>query len=98
MAQQDFYPNDPLQPGPMYYLTPIKCAIIGICCEAILRQINYLIDEAVDTGKGSKAIVSMLHHFFVHHGLGEKTVHLYADSCVGQNIKTQQWYTICFGE
>ena len=24
MAQQVFYPNDPLQPGPMYFLTPRK--------------------------------------------------------------------------
>ena len=46
---------------------------------------NYLIDEAVDMGKGSNAIVSMLHHFFAHHGLGEKTVHLHADNCGGQN-------------
>ena len=36
-------------------------------------------------GKGSNAIVSMLHHFFAHHGLGEKTVHLHADNCGGQN-------------
>ena len=36
-------------------------------------------------GKGSNAIVSMLHHFFTHHGLGEKTVHLHADNCGGQN-------------
>ena len=43
MAQQVFYPNDPLQPGPMYFLTPRKCAIFGVCCEAIPRQINYLI-------------------------------------------------------
>ena len=80
MAQQVFYPNDPLQPGPMYFLTPRKCAIFGVCCEAIPRQVNYLIDEAVDMGKGSNAIVSMLHHFFSHHGLGEKTVHLHADN------------------
>ena len=46
---------------------------------------NYLIDEAVDVGKGSNAIISMLHHFFVHHGLGEKRVHLHADNCGGQN-------------
>ena len=46
---------------------------------------NYLIDEAVDMGKGSNAIVSMLHHFFEHHGLGEKTVRLHADNCGGQN-------------
>ena len=85
MAQQVFYPNDPLQPGPLYFLTPRKCAIFGVCCESIPRQVNYLIDEAVDMGKGSNAIVSMLHHFFAHHGLGEKTVHLHADNCGGQN-------------
>ena len=85
MAQQVFYPNDPLQPGPMYLLTPRKCAIFGVCCESLPRQVNYLIDEAADMGKGSNAIVSMLHHFFVHHGLGEETVHLHADNCGGQN-------------
>ena len=85
MAQQVFYPNDPLQPGPMYFLTPRKCALFGVCCEAIPRQVNYLIDEAVDVGKGSNAIVSMLHHFFEVHGLGERDVHLHADNCGGQN-------------
>ena len=85
MAQQVFYPNDPQQPGPMYFMTPRKCAIFGVCCESLPRQVNYLIDEAVDMGKGSNAIVSMLHHFFEHHGLGEKTVHLHADNCGGQN-------------
>ena len=52
---------------------------------AIPRQINYLIDEASNTGKGSNAIVSMLHHFFQVHALGETEVHLHADNCVGQN-------------
>ena len=65
MAQQVFYPNDPLQPGPMYFLTPRKCAIFGVCCEAIPHQVNYLIDEAVEMGKGANAVVSMLHHFFL---------------------------------
>ncbi len=85
MAQQVFYPNDPLQPGPMYFLTPCKCASFSVCCESIPWQVNYLIDEAIDMGKGSNAIVSMLHHFFAHHGLGEKTVYLHADNCGGQN-------------
>ena len=85
MAQQVHYPSDPLQPGPIYFLTPRKCGIFGVCCEAIPRQINYLIDEASDTGKGSNSIVSMLHHFFNEHGLGETMVHLHADNCVGQN-------------
>ena len=34
-AQQVHYPSNPLQPGPIYFLTPRKAAIIGICCEAI---------------------------------------------------------------
>ena len=85
MAQQVHYPSDPLQPGPIYFLTPRKCGIFGVCCEAIPRQINYLIDEATDTGKGANTIVSLLHHFFAVHGLGERDVHLHADNCVGQN-------------
>ena len=85
MAQQVHYPTDPLQPGPIYFLTPRKCAIFGVCCEAIPRQVNYLIDEVCDTGKGSNTIVSLLHHFFHHHGLGEREVHLHADNSVGQN-------------
>ena len=84
-AQQVHYPSDPQQPGPVYFLTPRKCAIFGVCCEGIPRQVNYLIDEAVDTGKGANTVVSLLHHFFENHGLGEKHVHLHADNCVGQN-------------
>ena len=61
-----FYPNDPLQPGPMYFLAPHKCAIFGLSTESIPRQVNYLVDEAVDMGNGANAIVSMLHHFFAH--------------------------------
>ena len=41
-AQQVHYPHDPLQPGPMYFKTARKCAIFGVCCEGIPRQINYL--------------------------------------------------------
>ena len=82
---QVFYLNVPLQPGPMYFLTPRTCAIFGVCCESLPQQVNYLIDEAVDMWKGSNAIISMLHHSFPHHGLGEKMVHLHADNCGGQN-------------
>lgn len=52
-AQQLHYPCNPLQPGPIYFLTPRKCGIFGLCCEALPMQVDYLIDEAVDTGKGS---------------------------------------------
>ena len=77
--------TNPLQPGPIYFMTPRKCGIFGISCEGIPRQINYLIDEAVDAGKGANTVVSLLHHFFETHSLGENHVHLHADNCVGQN-------------
>ena len=32
-----------LQPGPVYFLTPRKCAIFGVCCEVIPRQVNVCI-------------------------------------------------------
>uniref|UniRef100_A0A1X7SUM7 Uncharacterized protein n=1 Tax=Amphimedon queenslandica TaxID=400682 RepID=A0A1X7SUM7_AMPQE len=50
-AQQVHYPSSPLQAGPKYFLTPRKCGIFGVCCEAIPQQVNFLIDESFDTGK-----------------------------------------------
>ena len=84
-AQQVHYPSNPLQPGPIYFLTPRKAAIFGICCEAIPRQVNFIIDEASDTGKGANTVVSLLDYFFEHYGLGETTVSLHADNCSRQN-------------
>jgi hypothetical protein len=43
-AQQVHLPSDPLQPGPVYFLTPRKCGLFGICCEGLPQQVNYLID------------------------------------------------------
>ena len=51
----------------------------------VILQINYLINEAHNVGKGANAIISMLHHFFEHHGFGESIAHLQADNCTGQN-------------
>ena len=56
-----------------------------MCCEDIPRQINYLVDESADTGKGANTVISFLHHFFGHHGLGEVEVDLHVDNCTGQN-------------
>ena len=39
-GQQVHYPYDPHQAGPMYFLTPRKCAIFGICCEGVPRQVG----------------------------------------------------------
>lgn len=37
--EQVHYPSDPQQPGPVYFLTPRKCAIFGVCCKSIPRQV-----------------------------------------------------------
>ena len=91
MAQQVHYPSNPLQPGPIYFLTPRKCALFGVCCEALPRQITYLIDEASDTGKGSNTIVSMLHHFLKVHSLGECDVHLHKTTQCSSTSCGVQW-------
>ena len=85
-AQQVHYP--PIrysQDQSMYFKTARKCAVFGVCCEGVPRQVNYLIDEASDVGKGANTVISLLHHFLEHHGLGEINIGLHADNCVGQN-------------
>ena len=72
-AQQLFYPSDPNQPGPIYFKTPRKCAIFGVCWESIPRQVNFLIDKNVLTGKGANSTISYVHYFFGCNGIGEKT-------------------------
>ena len=84
-AQQIHIPSNPMQPGPIYFKTPRKCGIFGVMCEAIPRQVNYLIDEASDVGKGANTTISYVHHYFQNHGLGETKAHLHADNCSGQN-------------
>ena len=94
-AQQIHFPSDPLQPGPIYFLTPRKCTVFGVNCEAVPRQINFLTDEAGDCGKGANAVVSRIHYFFEEHGFGEKTVYLHADNCTGQNKNNcMMWYLL----
>jgi len=84
-AQQLLYPYEDQQVGPIYFKTPRKAQLFGICCEGIPHQTNYLIDEADFPEKNANTVISMLDHFFTYHGLGEKYVCLTADNCVGQN-------------
>ena len=84
-AQQLHYPYEDQQVGPIYFKTPRKAQLFGVCCEAIPRQTNYLIDEADFPEKNANTVISILDHFFTHHGLGETYACLTADNCVGQN-------------
>lgn len=95
--QQVHFPSDPLQPGPIYFLTPRKCSVFGVHCEVVPRQINFLTDEAGECEKGANNVISCLHYFlFDTHGLGEKTVFLHADNCCGKKI--MPWFFSFFGE
>ena len=84
-AQQVHLPSDPLQPGPIYFLVPRKVGLFGVCCEGIPKQVNFVIDEAHLISKGSNAVVSYLHYFLEHFGLGEINANLHCDNCAGQN-------------
>ena len=67
-AQNSLYPPLTPQKGSSVYfkLKILKTVhIVGVCCEALPWQINYLVDEADFTGKGANETrISYLHHFF----------------------------------
>ena len=84
-SQQIHYPYEDHQVGPIYFKTPRIAHLFGVCCEALPRQANYLIDEADLTNKGADTVISLLHHYFEFYGLGEKHLLLTADNCIGQN-------------
>ena len=70
-----------------------KCGIFGVMCEGVPREVNFLIDEAVTTGKGANATISYIHYYFEHHGLQETDIYLNADNCAGQNKNNNfLWY------
>ena len=90
-AQCVHIPHHARQVGPLYFKTPRKIQIFGICCDSNKKQHNYLIDENCSIGTngtkthGPNSVVSMLDHYFDTHGLNETTCHLHCDNCVGQN-------------
>lgn len=78
---QVHYPSDPHQAGPIYFKTPRKCGIFGICNEAKGEQVNYLIDEAVSTAKGANTVISFLHHYLDTYTEPCDIMLLHADNC-----------------
>ena len=84
-TQQVHFPFSAQQTGPEYFKTACKCGTFGVCNDGESRQVIYLIDEAENPGKGADCVISLLHHYFEHHGAGEKSMYLHADNCVGQN-------------
>ena len=68
-AQQLHYPYEEQQVGAIYFKTPRKAQLFGICCEGIPRQTNYLIDEADFPEKDANTVISLLDPFFTYHAL-----------------------------
>jgi hypothetical protein len=79
------YPSDPYQPGPIYFMVPRRCALFGVACEGRNTQHTYLIDEAVNSGKGANAVVSYLDQYLTMHANQARVLHLHTDNCSGQN-------------
>ena len=44
-----------------------------------------MILEEENVEKGTDTTISLVHHYFKNHGLGEKKVIIYADNCSEQN-------------
>jgi len=98
-AQQLHYPADPYQPGPIYFKTPRKCGLFGVCCEAIPRQVNFLIDENVQMGKGANRTINynMLITFLSTTDTVKRSLS-YMPITVGYKIRTTPSYgTTCRG-
>ena len=81
------YPDDPMQPRPIYFLVQRHCGLFGVHAEGMSSQVNYLVDEAASTGKGANCVISYLHHYLAQFGMSEKDRHLHVDNCAGQMTK-----------
>ena len=90
-AQSVHIPYHARQVGPLYFKSPLKVQLFGICNDGTKLQTNYLYDESQCIGlngtnvHGPDAVISMLDHYFDTHSLNEPICHLHADNCVGQN-------------
>ncbi|RGB24601.1 hypothetical protein C1646_772843 [Rhizophagus diaphanus] len=78
-------PYSSQQEGATYFKSLYKVQVFGVCEDGTPRQVNYLIPEDENVGKGADITISLVHHYFEKHGLGEKRVIIHADNCTGQN-------------
>ena len=55
------------------------------CKRRFGTQLTYLIDEILDCGKGSNAVISYIHDYLDKHSFGVSNLSLQAGNCSGQN-------------
>ena len=59
-ADQVYFPSDLLQPGPIYFKFTRKCRLFGVACEAFPKQVNFMLDESINTGKVIKTSTKLV--------------------------------------
>ena len=84
-AQQLHYPFNAQQTGPEYFKTARKCGLFSVCNDGKRHQVNYLIEEAQNPGKGADCIFSLVDHYLENHSQHEQVIYLHADNCTSQN-------------
>ena len=84
-VQQLHYPFNAQQTGPEYFKTARKCGLFGVCNDGKGQQVNYLIDEAQNPGKGADCVISLVDHYLKMHSGKVKGLYLHADNCTAQN-------------
>jgi len=59
------------------------------------KQVFYLADEGLSPGKGANTVISYVHHYLDHYGLGETEAEFHFDNCSGQNKNNMVlWYAL----
>ncbi|RUO96303.1 hypothetical protein BC936DRAFT_142229 [Jimgerdemannia flammicorona] len=69
----------------IYFKTPIKVQVFGVCNDAIPQQVIFLNEEKYFVGKGSDAVISQIHFYLANYGYGAQEIILHTDNCSGQN-------------
>ena len=84
-TQMVHYPNTSDQVGCLYFIRYLgNVHFLGLQNEGLGTQVKYLIDEIVDCGKGSNAVISYIHDYLNKHSFGVCNLSLQADNCSGQ--------------
>ena len=84
-AKMVHYPINSDQVGCFYFKVARKCSLFGVANEGLGAQVMYLIDEIVDCGKGSNALISYIHDYLNKHSFGVSNISLQDDNSPGQN-------------
>ena len=73
-AQTALVSHSPQQVGPVYFKTPRKCHLFGICAESVPQKVSHL--EL--TSKGANEIICSLNHYFDYeNAIGYKNLNLH---------------------